>query len=98
MQAEMDPGPDAMAPEPGEAAGNPEGLWGDGHPVVVDALQVARRLVALEEVQRQPVVRDLERAVVAGDGRERARDAIAARRGGARVDRQGRPGVQAAAR
>src|SRR4051812_24183627 len=76
----------------------PAASRGDGHPVLVDAVEVAWRLVALEEVQRQPVVRDLERAIVRpGDRRQLAGDPGSGRWRGAGGNRECGPLGEAAA-
>src|SRR5664280_3638512 len=66
--------------------------WLHGRPAGVDAVRVAGRLVAGEEVERLPVVRDLERAVVRpGDRPELAGDPAGSRRGRTGGDRERRP-------
>src|SRR5450756_1611035 len=66
--------------------------WLHGRPAGVDAVRVAGGLVAGEEVERHPVVRHLERAVVCPRDRpELPGDPACAGRGGSGRDRERRP-------
>src|SRR4029077_9065970 len=63
----------------------------DGVPARVDSVRVADGLVAAEEVERQPVVRDLDRSIVPLDGADLAGYPRVARWLRPCGDRQGRP-------